>query len=131
MNTGTPQGYILSPLLFSLLTHDCSPNHTSNSIIQLADDTNVTGLIDDNDESANREEVQHRWRLCDKNNLDLNTSKTKEKIMDLRRSNLKGNFALFIAGEEVEKLESFKFPGVNISANLTWSTHISHKGRKG
>ena len=29
--------------------------------------------------------------------------------------------------EEVEKVESFKIVGVHISADLTWTTHISHQ----
>ena len=32
--------------------------HDSNTIIKFADDTTVVGLITDNDETANREEVR-------------------------------------------------------------------------
>lgn len=32
LKTGTPQGYLLSPLLFSLFTHDCAAKHSSNII---------------------------------------------------------------------------------------------------
>jgi gmma-aminobutyric acid receptor subunit gamma/deltex-like protein len=51
LNTGVPKGYVLSPLLYSLFTHD------TNSLIKFADDTTVVGLITNNDESAYREEV--------------------------------------------------------------------------
>ena len=45
---------MLSPLLYSLFTHDCMARHDSNTIIKFADDTTVVGLITDNDERTMR-----------------------------------------------------------------------------
>ncbi|CAG5867200.1 unnamed protein product, partial [Menidia menidia] len=39
INTGAPQGYVLSPLLYTLFTHDCSASSPSNLIVKFADDT--------------------------------------------------------------------------------------------
>ncbi len=39
LSTGAPQGCVLSPLLFTLLTHDCTAKFSSNHIIKFADDT--------------------------------------------------------------------------------------------
>ncbi len=58
LNVGAPQGCVLSPLLYSLYTHDCVSFHSSTSIIKFADDTVVLGLISNNDETAYLDEVE-------------------------------------------------------------------------
>lgn len=45
----------LSPLLYSLFTHDCKPLHDPN--IVKFDDTTVIAVISNNSEAAHREEV--------------------------------------------------------------------------
>ncbi|KAI3372437.1 hypothetical protein L3Q82_022927, partial [Scortum barcoo] len=50
LNTGAPQGCVLSPLLYSLFTHDCVATHSSNTIVKFADDMTVIGLITGDDE---------------------------------------------------------------------------------
>ncbi len=50
LNIGVPQGCVLSPLLYSLYTHDCVSSHSSTSIIKFADDTVVLGLINNNND---------------------------------------------------------------------------------
>ena len=47
LKTGAPQGCMLSPLLYSLFTHDCM----ANTIIKFANDTTVAVLITDNNDS--------------------------------------------------------------------------------
>jgi len=86
LNTGSPQGGVLSPLLHSLYTHDCEARFSSNTIVKFADDTLVVGLIAANDEKAYLEEFANLSLWFQDNSLMLNVSKTKELIVDLRRT---------------------------------------------
>uniref|UniRef100_A0A3B3BP10 Reverse transcriptase domain-containing protein n=1 Tax=Oryzias melastigma TaxID=30732 RepID=A0A3B3BP10_ORYME len=129
INTGVPQGCVMSPFLYSLLTHDCKPVNSSNTIIKFADDTTVIGLIKDNDEAAYREEVDRLADWCDINNLLLNTEKTKELIVDFRK-NADPHAPIHIKGKVVERVDSFKFLGVHISEDLSWTTACSKVVKK-
>ncbi len=88
LSTGAPQGCVLSPLLFTLLTHDCTAKFSSNHIIKFADNITVVGLISNNDETPYREEVAQMVEWCGANNLSL---KTKEVVMDFRRNSRSHN----------------------------------------
>ena len=113
---------MLSPLLYSLFTHDCTVKHDSNTIIKFADDTTVVGLITDNDETALWEDVRDLAVWCQNNILSLNVIKTKEMIVDYRKRSTEHSPHSHRQGCN-GAVESFKFLGIHITNKLTWSKH--------
>uniref|UniRef100_A0A669EKF5 Reverse transcriptase domain-containing protein n=1 Tax=Oreochromis niloticus TaxID=8128 RepID=A0A669EKF5_ORENI len=95
----------------------------SNIIVKFADDTTVVGLITNGDETAYREEVSALTHWCQDNHLTLNVAKTKELIVDFRRCR-EVHTPITINGAAVERVSSFRFLGVHLAEDLTWSGHI-------
>uniref|UniRef100_A0A8C1GTL4 Reverse transcriptase domain-containing protein n=1 Tax=Cyprinus carpio TaxID=7962 RepID=A0A8C1GTL4_CYPCA len=129
LHTGAPQGCVLSPLLFTLLTHDCTSSHNSNLFIKYADDTTVVVLISNRDETNYRSEVSRLPGWCSDNNLSLNMEKMKEIVVDFRRVHTQHS-PLTINGAFVEKVSSTKFLGVHITEDLSWTENTAAQAKK-
>ncbi|KAK0133677.1 hypothetical protein N1851_030812 [Merluccius polli] len=106
-------------LLYCLYTHDCCSTHNNNLIVKFADNTTVVGLIPKGDEAAYREEVLKLAAWCSENNLALNTKKTRSSKHSTDPA------PLCINGECVERAHTFRFLGVLISADISWSENIT------
>ncbi|KAI3374514.1 hypothetical protein L3Q82_006331 [Scortum barcoo] len=74
-------------------------------------------------ETHYREEIQHLTQWCSNNNLVLITSKTKEVIVDYRRSRRTSPHPRRRA---VERVNNIKFLGIHITSDLTWSMNAAH-----
>ena len=119
LNTGAPQGCVLSPFLFTLFTNDCVSGNQSVRVFKFSDDTTVIGCVNNANESVYREEVQRLVGWCKNNNLVLNISKTKEMIIDFRKKKTPIH-PLVIDGTEVLQADSVTFLGSTISKDLSW-----------
>ncbi len=116
-------------MVIQILTLKSSLSHKDLSVklLKFADDTTLIGLIQDGEESAYRQEVKELAFWCSLNNLELNTLKTVEMIVDFRRKP-PALPPLTIMNSTVTAVESFRFLGTTISQDL--NNHIDSIVRK-
>ncbi|KAI5085493.1 gastrula zinc finger protein XlCGF28.1-like, partial [Silurus meridionalis] len=112
-------------LLYLLYTYYVWPLPTPPPSSSFADDTVVVGLISNNDETAYQQEVKILEKWCQENNLLLNINKTKELIVDFSRKQERSYQPLNISWTPVEGVDSFRYLGVYITQDVSWSCHTN------
>ena len=86
-NTGTPQGTVLSPHLFSIYTDGIRSEKQNVTILKYADDTVIIGNIAGDADFANYlDEISRISLLCKSSDLLLNPTKTNEMLFTTQRN---------------------------------------------
>ena len=132
--SGVPQGSVLGPFLFTLYINDLADLQLSegSKLVAYADDLLLYKPVESNaDCNRMQEDVTTIDHWMSHNFLTLNATKCKHMV--ITRSRIHQCPQLFLAGQPLECVQSYKYLGVIITSNLSWSEHIQsicNKSRK-
>ncbi len=119
MSTGSPQGCVLSPLLFIMCTDACRCTPEGSYLVKFSDDTALQSLLKD-PVSDHGSALPDFTSWYEYNFFDLHVSKTKELIFDCRRKRETANECIIHDGhvEMVNTWVSIWMISLNLMSTL-------------
>lgn len=126
--SGVPQGSVLGPLLFLIYINDVTNvvMHPNSIVNMFADDVLLYHTIScPNDYSDAQHSVTAIEHWSSDNHLQLNALKCKCMIISRKKKPITPQCALILNGNNLEQVKSYKYLGLLLTADLSWSSHIS------
>ena len=126
LNTGVPQGCVLSPLLFSIYTNEIMCNSFPLMLVKYADDMALAAQLRHEESLAEYfAYVSTLVTWFDSSYLELNVQKTKELCITGPRSKPPPVVQpLMIKEQEVEIVSSFKYLGTVVDQNFSFNENV-------
>ncbi|XP_060770815.1 uncharacterized protein LOC132881852 [Neoarius graeffei] len=97
---------------------------------KFSDNTAIVGCVHDGQEEEYRSLIQDFVLWCKSNHLQLNIGKTKEMLVDFRRSRPTLQ-PISIEGVDVEMVRTYKYLGVHLDDKLDWTVNTDTLYRNG
>ncbi|KAK0146536.1 hypothetical protein N1851_014143 [Merluccius polli] len=118
---------VWEPLLY---TNDCRSKYSNRHILKYADDTVIVSLLQKHG-SQHGPVVDEFVSWCDRSFLQLNSSKTKDMVIDFRRKQSGSTPPTYIKGSSIEVVDHYKYLGTVIDNKLKFDINTDAICRKG